>query len=418
MISRPALAALALVMGCDPYADWPEPTSVFPYVFTPEADLEPWAEVRWETETWDPGDDTASVGAYILKAQNHRKSAPVESLRHFDAMRDTLPPSGAGVRLDFVGDIMVLRENEATFALPVAALLDGDLRVGNLETPVAPSFSTDPEDLGLYEFNAPEETLDGLPLDALQLNNNHSMDVGEAGLEETVQTAQARGFVTTGVDAAALVDVGAERVALLAYTWGLNGKAPPASHDLHVVPFGHLDEAIDLAAVEADAAAARADGATAVVALVHWGFEYEYYPDPHFLVLGRRLVAAGVDVVVGSGPHTAQPAELCAVNRPEIVPGEGTCSLRTDDGVARDAAIFYSLGNFATRMATVELQSGLIGSVTLEGGVTGMGWRPIVTWDGPTGREVRALDDVTADSLPHAAELDRLTAHLGAGWRR
>ena len=153
------LVLLLLVLaGCeaaDPYASWPEATEVFPWVYTPEQDLEPWEEVRWETETWNPQQDLAQAGNYILKVQNHRPSAPSESLEHFSAQRDEIPPLGDGARLSFVGDIMWLGENWASFADPVAELIDGDLRVGNLETPTSADHPTEQDELGLYEFNSP-----------------------------------------------------------------------------------------------------------------------------------------------------------------------------------------------------------------------------------------------------------------------
>jgi poly-gamma-glutamate synthesis protein (capsule biosynthesis protein) len=162
-------------------------------------------------------------------------------------------------------------------------------------------------------------------------------------------------------------------------------------------------------------AEARAEGTDSVVVLVHWGFEYEYYPDPHFMVLARRIVAAGADLVVGSGPHVAQPAEICHVNRPEEVPGIGTCSLRTADGQPRTAAVLYSLGNFGTIMATVPCQVGLVATVSLDPDVTGLGWSAVATVEDPPW--VRPLDDLL-DDPELAAEWARLDGHLGSDWRR
>ncbi len=418
--AAPLALALLASPGCDepqadPYADWPAEGSVYPHVYNPETDLEPYEEVRWETETWDPAEDLNLTALYVLKSIHHRPGAPDESLEHFEAMRPQLPALGGGVRLSFVGDVMWIGDNWAEYATPAASLLDGDLRVGNLETPTSPDHPTELAELGSYTFNAPPEMLDGLPLDLLQLNNNHSMDVGDAGLENTLAEVEARGLEHTGVDRQLALDVGGRRVALLAYTWGLNQRDADSAHELHVIPFGHLDEAIDLAPLEADVAAARADGAASVVVLLHWGFEYEYYPDPHFMVLARRIVASGADLVLGSGPHVVQPAEICHVNRPERIPGVGTCSIRTPDGEPRTAAVLYSLGNFGTIMATVPCQVGLVASVTLDPDVTGLGWTAVATVDEPPW--VRPLDGLL-DDPELETESARLDAHLGADWRR
>ncbi len=76
----------------------------------------------------------------------------------------------------------------------------------------------------------------------------------------------------------------------------------------------------------------RGMGAERVVLLVRWGYECEHYPDPHVLALGRQLLREGADLVVGHGPHVAQPAEICAVDQPGIEPGLGRCVVRTPEG--------------------------------------------------------------------------------------
>ena len=412
------LGVLALVTACDPWAAWPEEGTYFPFVYSPQTDLEPYEEVRWETETWDPSDDLEQAGQYILKLHNHRAGAPVEALEHFETHRAQLPPLGEGVRLSFVGDVMWLGENWSEFALPVAGLLDGDLRIGNLETPVSPDHPTEQDELGLYTFNSPPAVLDSLPLDVVQLNNNHSADVGQDGLEATIEQVEEAGLVHTGVDGHARVEVGGLNIALLSYTWGLNGKPPPEDHELFVVPFGRLDEDIDLTAIGADIETARSAGADTVVLMLHWGYEYEYYPDPHFLVLGRQLVAQGADLIVGTGPHVAQPPELCHVNKPEVVPGIGTCSIRTPDGDPRSAAILYSLGNFDTMQPTIPVQTGLVATVSVDPDVTGLGWEALVTVRIDTPRTVVPLEEIAVTSDEHAAELARLEEHLGTGWKR
>ena len=410
-------ALLAVIVGttaCDPYAAWPDPTTVYPYVYTPQTDLEDYETVRYETETWDPAEDFDMVGLYLLKASYHRPGAPDETLDHHAAMRGQIPPLGAGVRLSFVGDVMYVGDNWDTFATPAAGLLDGDLRIGNLETPTSADHPTDLSELGGQLFNAPPEMLDGLPLDLLQLNNNHTLDMGDAGLDNTLAEVEARGVQHTGIDTHATVTVGGLEIAFVSYAWGLNRKDEPTAHELHLLPFGHMDETLDLTPLEQDVTAARAAGADAVVLLVHWGFEYEYYADPHFMVLGRQMIAAGADVVVGQGPHVAQPAEICAVNDPEEIPGVGTCAIRTDDEEPRTAAILYSLGNFGTIMHTAPCEVGLVATVSLDPDVTGLGWAAAATVGGP---EIHPLGGLL-DDPGLAAEAARLDDHLGTNWKR
>jgi hypothetical protein len=410
---------VVLALGaCDEYHRWPDEGTAFPDVYTPQTDLEPYEEVRWETETWDPTTDFTMAGLYLLKAQNHRKSAPVEELAHFDAMRAELPPlASTGLRLSFVGDVMWVGDGWSDFLVPASGLLDGDVRVGNLETPVSPDDSTDPSDLDLYEFNAPTAILDALPFDVVQATNNHALDVGNSGLEATLAQLDAHGYTEVGIDTPPVMDVSGQKVVFLAYTWGVNRPETPTTHDLHVIPFGHLDEPIDLSGLASDVAEARAN-ADIVVVMVHWGYEYEYYADPHFLVLGRQIIGTGADLIVGEGPHVVQPPEYCQVNDPSVVPGVGTCSLRTDDEVPRTAAILYSLGDFGTNMPTVPCQVGIVATVSFDGrDVSGLGWAPAVaTIEGGVHTEHPLADRMDDPEL--AAESARLDAHLGTRWKR
>lgn len=417
-------AVVAVMCGCDPYSHWPDPEQVFPYVYTPQTDLKDFEEVRWETETWSPTDGEMA-GLYLKKLLNLRKGAPKEVLEHFQSMRRAVPPLGSRVRLGFVGDVMWVGGNWKEFAKPAGALLDGDLRVGNLETPTSPDHSPDNNALS-FTFNAPTEMLEALPLDLLQLNNNHSLDVDDLGLENTVAQVEAHGYQHVGVDAQRSVDVKGFKVALLAYTWGINnGRRSKKGHELHIIPFGHLDHPIDLSQIEEQARQARDEGAEIVVVLVHWGFEYEWYPDPHFLVLGRRIVEAGADLVVGQGPHVVQPVEICHVNQPEQVPGVGTCSVRDpNDERPRTAAILYSLGNFGTTMPMLSQRVGLVATVSIASdGVTGLGWSAAVSQaikdsgGTTTGQSVVPLADLLSDPI-YAEEVQRLESHLGQRWRR
>jgi poly-gamma-glutamate synthesis protein (capsule biosynthesis protein) len=70
--------------------------------------------------------------------------------------------------------------------------------------------------------------------------------------------------------------------------------------------------------------AASASGEVEVlVAMMHWGVEYVSEPSDRQVTLGRALIDAGVDVVVGAHPHWVQPVEEY-----------------------QGKLIFYSLGNF------------------------------------------------------------------------
>ena len=396
------------------------PPLVFPYTYTPQTDLEDYEQVRFETETWDPLVDTDEAALYVEKSILHRTGAPVEELDHFDQMRPKLPPLGAGAQIDFVGDVMWMGDNWSHFLDPAAGMLDGELRVGNIETPIDPDLPSDKNDLPLYAFNAPPEMLDGVPLDVLQLTNNHTMDMGNDGVTATIGQVDARGFARTGVDTHVTMPTSIGDVAFLAFAWGMNNRVDVPDRDLHVVPFGHLggqdgEGDIDLTAVQDAIDAARADGAVSVVLLLHWGYEYEYYADPHYLKLARAMIAMGADLIVGEGPHVVEPPGICAVDSGEPA-ALGSCNI--DDGLdkPRTAAILYSLGDFGTTLQTLPCQAGIVASVTLNPDVTGLGWQAEGTVSGADGLEVQPTRDSTDPDV--IAENQRLDALLGTTWKR
>jgi len=410
------MVPLLQLLACGPYARWPDPTEVFPYDYSPQEGLEEYETVRWETETWDTTDPTMT-GLYVQKSFFHRPEAPAEELEHFRAMKPGLPPLGPGIRLGFVGDIMFIDQSTwSSYTQPAHALLEGvDLRVGNLETPTSVDHSYEPRALGLYAFNAPPQILDGLPVDVLQLTNNHSLDAGDLGLSNTKEEVESRGLVPVGIDTQAEVQVAGSSVALLAFTWGINGGLRSDEHALNIVPFGHLDDEHSLQPIR-DQIEEASDRVDLVVVLVHWGFEYEYYPDPHFMILAREIIAMGADLVVGQGPHVAQPPEICSVDQPDVVPGIGTCSIRTERGEPRTAAVLYSLGNFGTEMLTVPTQVGLVATVSLDStGVTGLGWQAVASIKRDGQPLVVPLSSLT-DEPAYAEESARLALHLGSSW--
>jgi len=410
----PWTSPLWWLLACDPYASWPDPTTVYPWVYTPQTDLPDYATVRVETETWTPLVDPEQTALYIEKSFAHWPGAPYESLVHFGEQRRRLaPPVPGDLTLDLAGDLLPVDDLPIDWS-PLTPHLDGDLRFANLETPVAPGL----QPLGpIYGFNADPLFLEALPFDVLQLNNNHTLDVGDRGVAHTVREVRTAGFVGVGVDDHALITIDGTSVAFLTYTWGLNEDVT-TRHELFVVPFGHRDP-IDLSRIEQDIDAARQRGAELVVLGVHWGYEYEYYPDPLQLQRGRALVEAGADLVVGHGPHVAQPFELCTVNDPSEPPGIGACSVRTDDGEPRVAAILHSLGNLTGAGLTVPTQVGLVARVSLDAGrgVTGLSWAPVAMVDTPGGPQVQPVDALIDDEA-FAQESARLDAHMGGRIRR
>jgi poly-gamma-glutamate synthesis protein (capsule biosynthesis protein) len=218
---------------------------------------------------------------------------------------------------------------------PVADLLAApDVTFANLETPIAPDAA---KDVRAFMFSAPQEAataLRGAGVDVVSVANNHVLDQGRAGFEETLRRLDGIGLKYVGAGPAGhaagpvRVEAAGLSLAFLGYTYALNqggAPCPPRDGAAPCLEPSILDRA--RAVEDVRAAAAEAD---AVVVSLHWGVEYAQQPRAEDVELAHRLADAGALVVLGHHPHVLQPIEL----------------YRRADG--RTAVIAYSLGNFVS----------------------------------------------------------------------
>lgn len=265
-----------------------------------------------------------------------------------------------------IGDLMWLREGYREFLSPgtIAALRRCRGLVANLETPIDPQAPVRRWVFETLRYNAPAEYLEplvGLGLDAIALSlcNNHALDQGRAGLARTREVVRGRGLACLGgagerEEAVDVIEVGGVRIALFATTFGINHDQAHAPAGVPVVAFGDPRRGTDWDAVEALIARARAHAPELVVAVPHWGFEYEHWPDAPMRAAAAGLVERGVDLVIGSSPHVLQPVDVISVDGWD--PRAPTQVQR--GGPPRAALVAYSLGNFATVMPTEGCQVG------------------------------------------------------------
>ncbi|MDE5944437.1 MAG: CapA family protein [Rikenella sp.] len=187
---------------------------------------------------------------------------------------------------------------------------EADWAIVNLET----TLSQRGPYSGYPRFASPTALVGALKeagVDVAVLANNHCCDRGLAGIRTTVRTVDSLGLRYGGVyvDSARaerplILSKKGFRVALLNATYGTNGLP---------VPKGTVVHGIDTIRMAAEIRRARQDSAaTHVVLFVHWGEEYQRRPNA-----AQREVAAwcrkqGIDAVIGSHPHVAQPVDTAA----------------------------------------------------------------------------------------------------------
>jgi poly-gamma-glutamate capsule biosynthesis protein CapA/YwtB (metallophosphatase superfamily) len=188
------------------------------------------------------------------------------------------------------------------------------LTLVNLETVVAEEGVGTPSPKE-YTFRSPPESavlLSEAGVDGVSLANNHTFDLGEAGLARTLELLDGQGVGRTGAgrDAAEaysplLFEAAGRTVAVLGFSrvlpdigWAAGpGRAGVASA---------YEVTLELTVQAVAEAAGRAD---LVVVMVHWGVEKEPCPRPYQRALAERWGEAGADAVVGSHPHVLQGIE-------------------------------------------------------------------------------------------------------------
>lgn len=184
-----------------------------------------------------------------------------------------------------------------------------DVAICHLETPIVPAG----EQLSTFpRFGVPAEIAPALAdagFDRCSTASNHALDRGVAGIHATITALEHAGISQAGMarnpsEIAPAVQVhGGLAFSHLSYTFGYNGIRPPDGEPWR-------SALINPRRIVADARAARALGARAVIASLHWGTERQHQVSSYQRDIARTLARSGeVDLVVGHHAHVLQPIE-------------------------------------------------------------------------------------------------------------
>lgn len=243
--------------------------------------------------------------------------------------------------------------------------LDASLRKGKYGYSGYPQFTTPPSIL---------QVVKNVGVDMITMCNNHMLDAYCDGLVESVGLIEAAGLDHIGgyVDEAdsstpEIYTINGIRVGFVSYTHSTNTMEKYCDERADI-----LVKRFKTANFQSDVDAVRAAGAEVVVAVAHWGGEYKRSPDSDQEYWAKKLVAAGVDLIIGGHPHMVQPAEYITA---------------TDaNGVSHTALCVYSIGNFLTQHRVQYTDSGIVFEFTLteqsDGSfaITDPGYVPVYVW--------------------------------------
>ncbi|MBI2988735.1 MAG: CapA family protein [Deltaproteobacteria bacterium] len=250
-----------------------------------------------------------------------------------------------------VGDVIPGRPNpESLFELALPTLKQADILFGQLEAPLAEK--GEPQMQGFFVTRVSPERVSGLTyagFDVMSFAANQTLDLGEVGLFETIDTLTKNNIAVVGagknIDEARkplILERKGTKVAFLAYCSVVprgyeargdkSGCAPMRASTSYeqvdwqpgtppkILTFANKD---DLAAMVEDIKKVR-PLADVVIMSIHWGVHHV----PAVIAMYQREVGyaainAGVDVILGHHAHILKAIE-----------------------VYKGKVIFYSLGNF------------------------------------------------------------------------
>ena len=241
------------------------------------------------------------------------------------------------ISIAVTGDVMfgrkmpaVLESGESPFRYVENVTKKADVLLVNFENPVTTSYTAVKGDVALkadpkYTYLLSEANDNVIASQA----NNHALDYGEYGLNESIKNLKDAGIYVIGAGnnvseatEPANLNVGDRKVTVLNYMDADNfaeyrGIMDPATTNSS----GY--SAYDSELAQKQVQEARDNGSSIVIAYLHYGNEYSRVPNENQVKISHELINDGADIVIGSHAHVTQGVEMY-----------------------NGKPIFYNLGNF------------------------------------------------------------------------
>lgn len=242
------------------------------------------------------------------------------------------------VSVYIIGDVMMHskqfpRDHKLFFKNIANHMREADIAMANMEYTLAgPPYS------GYPSFSSPEYIADYMAddcgCDVFLTANNHVLDKGSKGLERTLkifsELGETFGIEYTGCaldqeerdrNYPLMLNCRGIRFAIINCTYG-NNMGPDAEWPkVNNLKEGEVHEAF---------VKAKENGADFIIAIPHWGVEYQLRHSDWQARWANRLVDEGADVIVGGHPHVVQ-----------------------DSTHIKGVPVFYSLGNAVSNMSII-----------------------------------------------------------------
>ena len=261
-----------------------------------------------------------------------------------------------------------------------------DLTIGNLETSITTRGTEWPEKQ--YNFRSDPRNLKSMEdagIDILALANNHILDYGYDGLLDTIKHIDNTGIKRVGAgknkeDAlkAAIVEKDGLKIGVFSASrvvpyveWYATKQRPGliGAYD------GHIEELLN----EVQEIKKKVD---IVILSIHWGIEGNSEPKDQDVVLAKKLIDGGVDIIMGHHPHVLQGIEIY-----------------------KGKPIFYSLGNFVFGTQGELTSNTMIGQINLvDGEIDNI---EIIPFNIELGRPIPVTEDIRRAKIDYLNKISK-----------
>jgi len=251
----------------------------------------------------------------------------------FSNVVDSVKQEYCGLSLFFVGDMMFDRgveyysKQDDNIYYPLGKVSDfletAGITFGNLEGPIVAypkNFSS--KSLKFAFSTTTLKTLTSAGFDVLSLANNHTLNMGNSGLEHTRSFLKSSGILPVGDPITCLKELAVEKDDVIFFaankTFTFNCSDEKIIDNFKLVKEKFPDKFL--------------------IVSVHWGIEYKSSNSLTQQKLAHKLIDEGADLIIGHHPHVVQNIEEY-----------------------KGKLIFYSLGNFVfDQHFSKETQKGLV----------------------------------------------------------
>ena len=179
------------------------------------------------------------------------------------------------------------------------------------------------EPYGSIHFSAPQVLMENLAaagIDLVQTANSKAVENGLLGLQSTIDGIRAAGMQNLGTyhnsedfrrsGGYLIREVGGIRIALVAFTKGMDGRGlPTGSEDcvnLLYTDYSSTYQAVDTEGITAILNAVSREAPDITIAMLHWGSELNNQISKSQTKIVKLLSGLGVDAIIGTHSHYVQ----------------------------------------------------------------------------------------------------------------